>query len=81
MSIVNYKLADIGEGLTEAELVSWHVRPGDAITQGSLICEVETDKSVVELPSPYKGKVVRLNVVEGDMVPIGTVLCEIDVTE
>ena len=55
-----FKLPDVGEGLTEADIVSWHVKPGDTIEDGQVIVEIETAKAVVELPSPYAGTVTGL---------------------
>ena len=50
-----FKLPDVGEGLTEADIVRWHVKPGDQVTVNQIIVEIETAKAVVELPSPYEG--------------------------
>ena len=55
-----FKLPDAGEGLTEADIVAWHVKPGDQVEDGQIIVEVETAKAVVELPSPWDGTVARL---------------------
>ena len=52
-----FKLPDVGEGLTEADIVKWHVQPGDTVTINQIIVEIETAKAVVELPSPYEGVV------------------------
>ena len=60
-----FKLPDVGEGLTEAEIVRWHVRPGDQVKQNQTICEIETAKALVELPSPFAGVVGELLVAEG----------------
>ena len=54
-----FKLPDVGEGLTEAEIVKWHVQPGDPVTVNQIIVEIETAKAVVELPSPLCGRRVR----------------------
>ena len=54
-----FRLPDVGEGLTEADIVSWHVKPGDTVTINQVIVEIETAKAVVELPSPYAGTVSR----------------------
>jgi len=62
----------VGEGLTEAEIVSWKVKVGDTIEINDIIVEIETAKSLVELPSPYAGTVTGLLVPEGEMVPVGT---------
>ncbi|WGL52336.1 dihydrolipoamide acetyltransferase family protein [Nocardioides sp. BP30] len=67
-----FLLPDVGEGLTEAELVTWHVRVGDEIKINDIVCEIETAKSVVELPSPYAGVVQELLVAEGETVEVGT---------
>jgi len=66
-----YNLPDVGEGLTEAELVQWHVKPGDEIAVNDVVAEIETAKSLVELPSPYAGTVSELLVSEGDTVDVG----------
>src|SRR5918995_850948 len=67
-----FKLPDVGEGLTEAEIVSWKVKVGDVIEINDIIVEIETAKSLVELPSPYAGTVLALMVAEGEMVQVGT---------
>lgn len=67
-----FLLPDVGEGLTEAEIVSWRVAPGDTITVNQVIVEIETAKSLVELPSPFAGVVGDLLVQEGQMVDVGT---------
>jgi pyruvate dehydrogenase E2 component (dihydrolipoamide acetyltransferase) len=71
-NVSEYKLPDVGEGLTEAELVTWKVKVGDTIKVNDIICEIETAKSLVELPSPYAGAVARLMVSEGETVAVGT---------
>ena len=55
-----FKLPDLGEGLTEAEILRWHVAPGDTVTLNQIIVEIETAKAAVELPSPYAGVVSEL---------------------
>ncbi|MFN8192918.1 MAG: dihydrolipoamide acetyltransferase family protein [Nocardioidaceae bacterium] len=67
-----YLLPDVGEGLTEAEIVSWKVKVGDAVEINEVIVEIETAKSLVELPSPYAGTVTAILVSEGETVPVGT---------
>lgn len=74
MSISEFPLPDVGEGLTEAEIVSWRVKPGDVITINQVIVEIETAKSLVELPSPFAGTVESLLVDEGQTVEVGTPL-------
>ena len=66
-----FRLPDVGEGLTEADIVSWHVKPGDTITINQVIVEIETAKAVVELPSPFAGTVSALLVSEGQTVDVG----------
>ncbi|MCG2621934.1 2-oxo acid dehydrogenase subunit E2 [Arthrobacter sp. I2-34] len=67
-----FKLPDVGEGLTEAEIVSWKVKPGDAVAVNDVLVEIETAKSLVELPSPFEGVVAELLVPEGRTVDVGT---------
>ncbi|PSL08355.1 pyruvate dehydrogenase E2 component (dihydrolipoamide acetyltransferase) [Haloactinopolyspora alba] len=72
MGVLEFNLPDVGEGLTEAEIVSWKVEPGDTVRVNDVIVEIETAKSAVELPSPYAGSVDRLLVDEGTTVEVGT---------
>lgn len=72
-----FKLPDLGEGITEAELRKWLVREGDAVSEHQGIAEVETDKAVVEVPSPRRGRVVRLHQAEGAIVRVGDTLITI----
>src|SRR5580693_8763798 len=67
-----FKLPDVGEGLTEAEIVKWHVQPGDKVTVNQIIVEIETAKAVVELPCPWEGVVAELLVPEGTTADVGT---------
>jgi len=69
-----FKLPDLGEGLTEGEIVKWLVKAGDRIEEGQVFVQVETDKAVIEIPSPRKGVVLRLGANEGDTVQVGTVI-------
>jgi len=69
-----FRLPDIGEGLTEAEIVRWLVSEGDSIDADQSIVEVETDKAVVEIPTPYGGVVLRLGGAEGETIAVGSVL-------
>lgn len=71
MSIFTFPLPDVGEGLTEAEIVQWRVQPGDQVAVNQVVCEIETAKSLVELPSPFEGVVQELLVNEGDTVQVG----------
>jgi 2-oxoisovalerate dehydrogenase E2 component (dihydrolipoyl transacylase) len=73
-----FKLPDVGEGLTEADIVRWHVQPGDEIKLNQVLVEIETAKSVVELPSPYAGVVTDLLVPEGATADVGTPIIRVD---
>lgn len=72
-----FRLPDVGEGLTEAELLKWMVKPGDPVEVNQMICEIETAKAAVELPSPFAGVVRELLVAEGQTVNVGTVIITI----
>jgi pyruvate dehydrogenase E2 component (dihydrolipoamide acetyltransferase) len=72
MTNSEFMLPDVGEGLTEAEIVSWKVKPGDEVVINQVIVEIETAKSLVELPSPFAGTVSALLVAEGQTVEVGT---------
>jgi 2-oxoisovalerate dehydrogenase E2 component (dihydrolipoyl transacylase) len=74
-----FRLPDVGEGLTEADIVAWHVKPGDAVETNQIIVEIETAKAVVELPSPWDGTVARLLAEEGQTVDVGTPIITVDV--
>ena len=74
-----FKLPDVGEGLAEAEIVRWLVSVGDRVSEDQPVAEVETDKAVVEVPSPVNGSVREILVEEGEMVPVGTVIITFDV--
>ena len=74
-----FRLPDVGEGLTEADIVKWHVQPGDSVTVNQTIVEIETAKAVVELPSPYAGVVTSLLVAEGVTADVGTPIIAIEV--
>ena len=78
MALREFKLPDPGEGLTEAELVTWHVAVGDTVKVNDVVVEVETAKSLVELPVPFAGTVASLHASEGDTVEVGTVIITID---
>ena len=74
----NYCMPDPGEGLTEGEVVSWQVSPGDTVKINGVLCEVETAKSIVELPSPFAGTVAKLCAEPGETVAVGAPLVTID---
>lgn len=76
--IQHYLLPDPGEGLAEAEIIAWRVAEGDRVEVNDILVEVETSKSLVELPSPFAGTIARLLVAEGTMVEVGTAIIEID---
>lgn len=73
----DFVLPDLGEGMTEAEIRKWLVRESDSIEEHQTILEIETDKAVVEVPSPKKGKVINITRHEGDIVKVGEVLMTI----
>jgi 2-oxoisovalerate dehydrogenase E2 component (dihydrolipoyl transacylase) len=75
-----FRLPDVGEGLTEADIVAWHVKPGDQVEVNQVIVEIETAKAVVELPSPWDGTVARLLADEGQTVDVGTPIIAVDVS-
>jgi len=78
-SYQQFRLPDVGEGLTEADIVTWSVAVGDTVAVNQQLCEIETAKSVVELPSPYAGQVHELLVPEGATVEVGAPIVVIDV--
>jgi pyruvate dehydrogenase E2 component (dihydrolipoamide acetyltransferase) len=73
----DFKLPDLGEGVTEAEIDKWLVKEGDVVEEDDLLVEVITDKATAEIPSPFAGTVSRIYASEGDVVPVGTVLITI----
>ena len=77
--VKEFKLPDVGEGLTEADIVAWHVKPGDLVEDGQIIVEIETAKAVVELPCPWDGTVARLLAEEGQTVEVGVPIIAVEV--
>jgi 2-oxoisovalerate dehydrogenase E2 component (dihydrolipoyl transacylase) len=75
-----FRLPDVGEGLTQADIVAWHVKPGDQVEVNQIIVEIETAKAVVELPSPWDGTVARLLASEGQTVDVGTPIIAVEVS-
>ncbi|WHY63355.1 dihydrolipoamide acetyltransferase family protein [Cytobacillus firmus] len=73
-----FRLPDIGEGIHEGEIVKWFVKPGDEVQEDDVLCEVQNDKAVVEIPSPVKGKVEEILVEEGTVATVGQVLITFD---
>ena len=69
-----FKLPDLGEGLTEGEVARWLVDEGDEVAEDDPLVEIQTDKTTVEIPSPAAGPVSRILVAAGEVVPVGTVL-------
>ncbi|GGM58012.1 dihydrolipoamide acetyltransferase component of pyruvate dehydrogenase complex [Longimycelium tulufanense] len=76
--VKHFPLPDVGEGLTEAEILNWHVRPGDDVEVNQIIVEIETAKAAVELPCPYRGRVVELLAEVGQAVEVGNPIIAID---
>ena len=80
-TVRTFLLPDLGEGLTEAQLLTWSVRVGDTVALNQIIAEVETAKAMVELPSPYAGTVVALHAEEGATIDVGNPFIDIEVPE
>ena len=74
-----FRLPDVGEGLTEADIVKWLVQPGDKVTVNQIIVEIETAKAIVELPCPFEGVVAGLLVAEGTTADVGTPIISVEV--
>ena len=81
MDVKTFLLPDLGEGLQEAEIVSWKVSVGDSIVMDQLLMEVKTQKAIVEIPSPYTGTVKALHGKVGDVLGVGVLLVEFEVAE
>ena len=79
MARFTFRLPDIGEGISEAEIVAWHVKLGDRVEEDQSVADMMTDKATVEMESPVAGVVVRLAGEPGDQVPIGSMLVEIEI--
>ncbi|RXZ45897.1 biotin/lipoyl-containing protein, partial [Agromyces binzhouensis] len=77
-TIRDFALPDLGEGLTESEIVAWRVQVGDHVELNQIIADVETAKAVVELPSPFEGTVTALHAAEGETVNVGEKLFSCD---
>ena len=76
--VYEFKFPDVGEGITEGKLVSWYVKVGDEVKTDETVCSVETDKSIIEIPSPVSGKVSELLNNEGDDLKVGDIFMKID---
>ena len=72
-----FRFPDVGEGITEGEIVRWLVKEGDEVKADQPVAEIETDKAIVEMPSPYSGTVLKLHFHEKDIVKVGQVLITI----
>jgi 2-oxoisovalerate dehydrogenase E2 component (dihydrolipoyl transacylase) len=79
--VAYFNLPDVGEGLTEAEIVTWMVKPGESVAVNQIICEIETAKSLVELPCPFAGVVTQLLAEEGDTVEVGKPIIAVTVAD
>ena len=73
-----FKMPDIGEGIHEGEIVKWFVKPGDKVQEDDVLCEIQNDKAVVEIPSPVEGTVEEVLVEEGTVATVGQVLITFD---
>ena len=74
MSEFVFKLPDLGEGMVEAEIVEWHVKPGDSVAEGDIIADVMTDKANIEVPAPVSGTILRTSGEPGDLIAVGAEL-------
>src|SRR6185312_14139572 len=81
MAVKDFALPDLGEGLTESELVSWRVAIGDAVELNQIIAEVETAKALVELPSPFAGTIAELYAEPGTTVQVGSRIAAFEVSD
>ncbi|MDO8338973.1 MAG: biotin/lipoyl-containing protein, partial [Microcella sp.] len=79
MTVHEFRLPDLGEGLTESEIVEWHVAVGDRVTLNQTLADVETAKAIVQLPSPFAGIVAALHAEPGTTVQVGAPIVSIDV--
>ncbi|MEU7068827.1 dihydrolipoamide acetyltransferase family protein [Streptomyces narbonensis] len=78
MAIREFRMPDVGEGLTEADILTWYVKPGDPVVDGQVVCEIETAKAAVELPVPFDGVVREIGFPEGATVDVGAVIISVD---
>ena len=75
--VYEFKFPDVGEGITEGEIVRWLVKEGDIVKQDQAIGRIETDKAVVDMPSPVAGKVIKIHFKAGESVQVGQILVTI----
>src|SRR5690242_17195405 len=78
MSRYVFKMPDLGEGTVSAEVVAWHVKPGDLVHEDQVMCEVMSEKAAVEMPAPVTGRVISVTGQPGDMVAVGSELVVFD---
>src|SRR5689334_14206026 len=78
MSRYVFKMPDLGEGTVSAEVVAWHVKPGDLVQEDQVMCEVMTEKAAVEMPAPVTGRILSISGEPGDMVAVGSELVVFD---
>ena len=78
MSRYVFKMPDLGEGTVSAEVVAWHVKPGDLVQEDQVMCEVMTEKAAVEMPAPVTGRILSITGQPGDMVAVGSELVVFD---
>jgi 2-oxoisovalerate dehydrogenase E2 component (dihydrolipoyl transacylase) len=81
MSQYIFKMPDLGEGTVDAEIIAWHTKPGDVVTEDQLIVEVMTDKAAVEVPAPVSGKVLSVSGVAGEKIAVGSPLIVFELSE
>ena len=81
MSQFTFKMPDLGEGTVDAEIVAWHTKPGDTVSEDQLIVEVMTDKAAVEVPAPVSGRVVSVTGAPGDKVAVGSPLIVFELSD
>ncbi|GGL45790.1 dihydrolipoamide acetyltransferase family protein [Halocalculus aciditolerans] len=81
MALREFKLPDVGEGVAEGEIVDWLVEEGDTVTEDQPVAEVETDKAVVEVPSPYNGTVKQIHYPAGEVVKVGSVIVTFEIPD
>ncbi|MET0545659.1 MAG: biotin/lipoyl-containing protein, partial [Caulobacterales bacterium] len=74
-----FRLPDVGEGVAEAEIVAWHVKPGDIVEEDQTLVDVMTDKATVDMTSPVSGKVIAIHGEVGQVASVGSVLVEFEV--
>src|SRR3989344_2361994 len=76
--VYEFKFPDVGEGITEGEIVKWLIKEGQQVKENDNIAQVETDKAVVDIPTPKSGKIIKLHFKEGDTIKVGETLVTID---